>query len=62
VLEAAEYCANLLKGIEMVPMVEPPTAQILAWRQQSEGQRDVQAIRAFTYELALKLKECCQVL
>jgi hypothetical protein len=62
VLEAAEYCANLLEGSEMIPMIEPPTVKILAWRQQNEDDRDVQAIRAFTYELALKLKESCQVL
>jgi hypothetical protein len=26
-LEAAEYCANLLEAAEMVPMHEPPTAK-----------------------------------
>jgi hypothetical protein len=62
ILEAAEYCANLLEGSELVPMVEPPTAKILAWRQQSEEQRDIEAIRAFAYDLARKLKESCQIL
>jgi hypothetical protein len=61
VLEAAEYCANLLEGSEMVPMIDPPSVKILAWRQQNEEDRDVQAIRTFAYELALKLKESCQV-
>jgi hypothetical protein len=61
-LEAAEYCANLLEGSEMVPMVEPPTVKILAWRRQKEEERDVIAIRAFTYELAQTLKKWCQVL
>ncbi len=31
ILEAAEYCANLLEASEMVPMYDPPTARIRAW-------------------------------
>jgi hypothetical protein len=61
-LEAAEYCANLLEGSEMVAMVEPPTAKILAWRRQPEEERDVDAIRAFTYELAKTLKKWGQIM
>ncbi len=61
-LEAAEYCANLLEGSEMVPMIDPPSARILAWRGQPEEERDGEAIRAFTYELAQVLKRCTQVL
>jgi len=62
ILEAAEYCANLLEGSEMVPMYEPPTAKIMAWRQQDEEDRDVDAIRAFAYELAQTLKKYCRIL
>jgi hypothetical protein len=61
-LEAAEYCANLLEGCEMVPMIDAPSARILAWRQQHEEERDREAIRAFTYDLARLLKKHCQIL
>ena len=61
VLEAAEYCANLLEGSEMVPMIEPPTVTIMAWRQQPEEDRDTSAIRAFTYDLAQTPKRYCQI-
>lgn len=61
-LEAAEYCANLLEGSEMVPMIDAPTAQIMAWRRQKEEDRDIDAIRAFTYDLAQLLKKYCQIL
>jgi hypothetical protein len=62
VLEAAEFCANLLEGAEMVPMYDPPTARILAWRQLPEAERDMDAIRSFTYDLAVTLKKCCKIL
>jgi hypothetical protein len=61
-LEAAEYCANLLEGSEMVPMIDAPTVKIRAWRQQEEEKRDREAIRAFTYDLAQLLKKYCQIL
>lgn len=61
-LEAAEYCANLLEGCEMVPMIDAPTVKIAAWRQQPEAERDRAAIRAFTYDLAQLLKKHSQVL
>jgi len=61
-LEAAEYCANLLEGSEMVPMVDAPTVRILAWRQQPEEERDVEAIRAFTWDLGQTLKKWCQIM
>lgn len=61
ILEAAEYCANLLEGAEMVPMYDPPTARINEWRKQPEEERDLEAIRAFAYRLAQTLKKYCQV-
>jgi len=61
ILEAAEYCANLLEGCEMVPMYEPPTAKIQTWRAQPPAERDEQAIRQFAYKLALTLKKYCQI-
>jgi len=61
VLEAAEFCANLLEGSEMVPMYDPPSARILAWRRQPEAERDLDAISSFTYDLAMTLKKCCRI-
>jgi len=62
ILEAAEYCANLLEGCEMVPMYEPPTMSILAWRRQAEEERDSHAIREFAYALIQTLKKSCQII
>ena len=62
ILEAAEYCANLLEASEMVPMYDPPTARIRAWRAMDEKDRDAEAIRAFAYELGVTLKKCCKIL
>ena len=59
-LEAAEYCANLLESSEMVPMIDPPSAKILQWRNQEY--KDVDEISEFTYNLALTLKKYCQIL
>jgi hypothetical protein len=61
ILEAAEYCANMLEGSEMVAMYEPPTMTIQAWRDQKEEDRDVRAIRDFAYELIQTLKKYCQI-
>ncbi|NLE74724.1 MAG: cellulase family glycosylhydrolase [Actinobacteria bacterium] len=61
-LDAAEHIANLLEGCEMVPMVVPPTARIQAWRDHPEEERDIEAIREFTYELAQTLKRWCQIM
>ena len=58
-LDAAEYAANLLEAAELVPMHEPPTARIKFWRQQPPGERDRDAIRAFTFDLGLMLKRYC---
>ena len=62
VLEAAEFCANLLEASEMVPMYDPPTAKIRAWREMDEQDRDAEAIRDFAYELGLTLKKSCKIL
>jgi|WetSurMetagenome_2_1015567.scaffolds.fasta_scaffold115757_2 hypothetical protein len=62
VLEAAEYCANLLEASQMVPMHEPPTAKIQFWRSQPPEQRDQEAIRKFALELGQTLKQCCGLL
>jgi hypothetical protein len=61
ILDAAEEAANLLESSEMVPMDVPPSAQMLYWRHEPENQRDREAIRAFAYDLGLKLKKACML-
>jgi hypothetical protein len=61
ILEAAEYCANLLEAAQMVPMREPPTAKIQYWRAQRPDQRDEAAIRKFAGELGQTLKVNCNL-
>ena len=58
-LEAAEYCVNILEGAEMVPMWDAPSAKIAIWRAQSEPERDVHAIRRFAYDMARLVRENC---
>ena len=62
ILEAAERCANLLEGAEMVPMWDLPSARIADWRAQPEEERDLLAIRKFAYELAKLVQDNCLVL
>ncbi len=62
ILEAAEYCANLLEASQMVPMHEAPTAKIQFWRSQAPDQRDPAAIRKFAVELGRTLEEWCNML
>jgi hypothetical protein len=62
VLEAAEYCANLLEAAQMVPMREPPTARVQFWRSQPSEQRDQEAIRKFALELGQTLEKECGML
>ena len=59
-LEAMEYCANLLECCELVPMWEPPTARINKWRR--EDNPDIYEIRAYAYELISILKKNCQII
>ena len=63
ILEAAEYCANLLEGAEMTQMWEPPTAKIETWRAMSDEDRakEKEEIRKFAYDLALQLKKWCEL-
>jgi len=60
-LEAAEYCANLLEGCQLVRMWDFPTAKIKAFRAQPEKERNAWEIRSLTYDLAKTLRESCQI-
>lgn len=61
-LEAAEYCANMLEGAQLVRMWDFPSAKVLAFRKQPEAERDPWAIRSLLFDLATTLKESCQVI
>lgn len=52
ILEAAEFCVNILEGAEMVPMWNPPSARIECWRRTPAEKRDVYEIKQFAYEMA----------
>ncbi len=59
ILEAAEYCVNILEACELVPMWDAPSARIQIWRAQPEEQRDRHAIARFAHEMAQRVKESC---
>lgn len=59
-LEACERAANLLECCDLVPMAIPPTAKIAAWRKIEKA--PLAEIRAFAYDLALRLRESSQLL
>ncbi|MBR4756349.1 MAG: hypothetical protein IK076_05345 [Bacteroidales bacterium] len=61
ILEAAEYCANLLESAQMVPMHEMPTAKIAAWRKMDPKDRNEKEIRQFAYNLVKLLKDNCEI-
>ena len=61
ILEAAEYCVNLLEAAEMVPMWDLPSARIEEWRAMPESQRDIRAIKAFAYEMSELLRKNCLI-
>lgn len=62
ILEAAEYCVNILECAEMVPMWNPPSAKIEFWRRQPEKERDVYEIKRFAYEMAELVKKNCFIM
>ncbi|MGI5895524.1 MAG: cellulase family glycosylhydrolase [Oscillospiraceae bacterium] len=62
ILEAAERCVNILESNELVPMWNPPSAQIADWRAQPEAERDLFAIKKFAYDMAKLLRESCLIL
>jgi len=59
ILEAAEYCVNILEAAEMVPMWDPPSAKIACWRKLPEEQRDLYEIKRFAYNMAKLVEENC---
>ena len=59
ILEAAEYCVNILEACEMVPMWDAPSAKIQIWRDMPEAQRDKHEIARFAHEMAQLVKKNC---
>ena len=58
-LEAAEYCVNILEACELVPMWDAPSARIQIWRAMPEEQRDKHEIARFAHEMAQQVKKSC---
>ncbi len=59
ILDAAEYCVNILESCEMVPMWDAPSARIEIWRSMPEEQRDKHEISRFAHEMAQLVKKNC---
>lgn len=59
ILEAVEYCVNILECNELVPMWDASSAKIEIWRNQSEDERDIHAIKRFAHNMAQRLREQC---
>jgi len=59
ILEAAEYCVNILEACELVPMWDAPSARIQIWRAMPEEQRDRHEIARFAHEMAKLVKQSC---
>lgn len=62
ILDAVEYCVNLLESAEMVPMWDLPSARIESWRKQPIDERDNDIIRKFAYDMARLVRENCLIL
>ena len=59
ILDAAEYCVNILESCELVPMWDAPSARIQIWRNQREEERNVHEIARFAHEMAQLVKKAC---
>lgn len=62
ILEAAEYCVNILEACELVPMYNLPSARIACWRTMKEEERNIQEIKQFAYDMAKLLQEKCLIM
>lgn len=56
-LDAAEYCINILESCELVPMWNAPSAILADYRRQKPEERNEQEIRRFAFQLAEQLKK-----
>ena len=56
-LEAAEYCINILESCELVPMWNPLSAQLADYRRRDPEEIDGYELQQFAYNLAKRLKE-----
>jgi len=57
ILEAAEMCINILEACESVPMDEPPSVKLLAYRALPAEKQDREEICRFAYDMAKLLQE-----
>lgn len=61
-LEACEYCSNLLEGSQMVAMWDMPSAHIKAWKEMPANEVNAWEVRSFLFDLTEKLKDACQII
>lgn len=61
VLEAAEYCINILEPCELVPMWDSLSAQLCRYRSQKAEERNEWEIQKFAYDCAMRVKEAFQI-
>ena len=59
ILEAIEYCVNILEICEMVPMDNPLSVTIQEWRNIPESELDMWKMKKFAYQVAKTLKDKC---
>ncbi len=59
ILEAAEYCVNILEACELVPMWDAPSAKLRIWRSLPEEKRDRHEIARFAHEMAKRVRVSC---
>ena len=57
ILEAAEYCINILEPCELVPMWDSLSAQLCHYRSQKAEERDEWEIQRFAYDCAIRVKQ-----
>lgn len=62
ILDAAEYCINILEACEMVPMWNSLSARLEEFRNMSPEEQKGQDIRQFAYDCAVRVKEAFQIL
>lgn len=62
ILDAAEYCINILESCELTPMWNSLSARLEEFRSQSMEERKEREIRAFAYECAVTVKQAFQIL
>lgn len=62
ILDAAEYCINILEACELTPMWNSLSARLEEFRNMKPEDQKVQEIRQFAYACAIQVKNAFQIL